>query len=245
MRTSSLSLTDVVWSVGEDWWAREGDEDRFQGQSVSISLGSSWVGVPFLSFEMGCGSESGTKEEEEEEEEANENPSSFFRFLKTLVVHFTAKRALEKHVLQVPNEGINFSLFSVERSALAIPNGSWSTMEDMIRELFSSEDHSSTLTDVTATKAVEILKDKVSKTQNSAKYERLFSEFKLFIDNNGGILLTGGLHCETILATLGKYYKSCKFLLADDNANLTSICKVLLLFTCLLILSEHLSLETT
>ena len=183
--------------------------------------------------------------EEEEEEEANENPSSFFRFLKTLVVHFTAKRALEKHVLQVPNEGINFSLFSVERSALAIPNGSWSTMEDMIRELFSSEDHSSTLTDVTATKAVEILKDKVSKTQNSAKYGRLFSEFKLFIDNNGGILLTGGLHCETILATLGKYYKSCKFLLADDNANLTSICKVLLLFTCLLILSEHLSLETT
>ena len=96
--------------------------------------------------------------EEEEEEGANENPSSFFRFLKTLVVHFTAKRALEKHVLQVPNEGINFSLFSVERSALAIPNGSWSIMEDMIRELFSSEDHSSTLTDVTATKAVEILK---------------------------------------------------------------------------------------
>ena len=96
------------------------------------------------------------QEEEEEEEGANENPSSFFRFLKTLVVHFTAKRALEKHVLQVPNEGINFSL--VERSALAIPNGSWSTMEDMIRELFSSEDHSSTLTDVTATKAVEILK---------------------------------------------------------------------------------------
>ena len=34
----------------------------------------------------------------------------------------------------------------------------------MIKELFSSEDHSSTLTDVTATKAVEILKDKVSKT---------------------------------------------------------------------------------
>ena len=54
------------------------------------------------------------EEKEEEEEGANENPSSFFRFLKTLVVHFTAKRALEKHALQVSNEGIDFSLFSVE-----------------------------------------------------------------------------------------------------------------------------------
>jgi hypothetical protein len=189
--------------------------------------------------------EEGEEEEAEAEADVNASSESFFKFLKTLVIHFSAKRALETHSLRVKTENINLSLFSVERSALVIPAGSWSSMEAMIREVFSSNP-SSTSIGVTAKEAIEILEGKVLKKQDlddSTKYGRLLKEFQFFIGNNGQILLTGGLHCETVLATLGMYFKSWNFV--DNSTNLTSICEVRLLFTCLLILSEHLSLETT
>ena len=54
------------------------------------------------------------EEEEEEEEVEVGDTSSFFRFLKTLVIHFTAKRSLEKQSLQMKDEDISISLFSVD-----------------------------------------------------------------------------------------------------------------------------------
>ena len=53
------------------------------------------------------------QEEEEEEVEVGDT-SSFFRFLKTLVVHFTAKRSLGKQSLRMKDEDISISLFSVD-----------------------------------------------------------------------------------------------------------------------------------
>ena len=174
----------------------------------------------------------------------------FLKFVRTLVVHFTAKRTLEKHCLRLKDEDVNVSLFSVERSALAIPAGSWSTMKDMMRALFSSNPSSTSTNDTAlATKALEILEAKVLKAvtgQDNSKHGKLLANFKLIIEGNESILLPGGMHCETVLATLCKYFESVFGRdESDDKANLISICKVLLLFTCLLVLSEHLSLETT
>ena len=124
--------------------------------------------------------------------------SSFFRFLKTLVVHFTAKQSLEKQSLRMKDEDISISLFSVDRSPLVIPVGSWSTMEDMVRSSFSSAEADTAI----ATKAVEILKGKVSNLraegcQDKSKFGNLLENFKLVIDNTSPIVLSGGMHCET------------------------------------------------
>jgi hypothetical protein len=174
--------------------------------------------------------EEGDVEEEEEEEEEREevNAFSFLKFVKTLVVHFTAKRALERHCLRIKDQDVNVSLFSVDRSALAIPAGSWSTMKDMMRELLSSDPSDDT---ATATKALEILEGKILQPrQDNPKQNNLLANFKLIIEDQP-ILLPGGMHCETVLATIGKYFESIlKGDGSDDNVNLTTICKVLLLF---------------
>ena len=187
--------------------------------------------------------EEAEEEVEEEEEEEVKDTSSYFRFLKTLVVHFTAKRTLERQSLRMKDEEIIISLFSVDRSPLIIPVGSWSTMEDMMRELFSSTETDTAI----ATKAIEILRDRISnlESKDDSKFGILLRDFKHLVDNISPILLGGGLHCETVLATLSKYFEFLLGSKGDDNENLTLICKVLLLFTCLVVLSEHLSLEAT
>lgn len=188
--------------------------------------------------------------EEEEEEEEKSDPSSFFKFIKTFIVHFSAKRALERHCFTLKEQDVKVSLFHVERSPLVIPAGSWSTMEVMIRGLFSS-DPSSTSTDDTAiaTKALEIIKVKakdavalpsLSRDSDNSKHVGLLATFDSLV-NDKAIRFTGGMHSETVLATLGKYFE----LHSADEVKLGSICEVLLLFICLLFLSEHLSLETT
>jgi len=192
------------------------------------------------------GEEKAEEEEEEEEEEEAEagDAFSFLRFLKTLVVHFTAKRYLERQSLQMKDDDINVSLFSVDRSPLVIPVGSWSKMEEKIRSLFSSADENM------ATKAIKILKDKVSGLgpegrREKSKFDNLLEDFKRVVDNSCPIVYSGGLHCEAVLATLRKYSESILGSEGDDSAELISTCKVLLLFTCLVVLSEHLSLEST
>jgi hypothetical protein len=166
---------------------------------------------------------------EGEEEEEERDPSLFLKFVKTLVVHFTAKRALERYSFRIKDQDVNISLFSVDRSSLAIPAGSWSAMNNMMRALYSDPSSNDT---ATATKALEILERKVLKTRQGSspgKYDNLCAKFKLII-NNTPILFPGGMHCETVLATLGKYFEpSLGGDESDDKANLTSICKVILL----------------
>ena len=199
--------------------------------------------------------EEGNKEEGDEEEGDEEGGdeegrdegegSLFLRFLKTLVVHFTAKRALEKYSFRIKDHEVKFSLFSLERSPLAIPAGSWS--KNMIKMAFLPDPTNDSDTPTAATKAFEILERKVLKrSRDQSKLDKLLAGFEQVITDNKPIILDGGLHCETVLATLGKFYET--FLTkdeSDNNANLISTCKVRLLFTWLLVLSEHLSLETT
>lgn len=191
------------------------------------------------------GDEEGDEESDEEgdeegDEEEEGDPSSFFKFVKTLVVHFTAKRALETHCLRLTDQEVDATLFYVERSRLVIPTGSWLTMKAMMEELFVSDP-----SPTTATKAFKILEGKVLDVKVKPKLQKLLAGFRCII-NDKRILLSGGMHCETVLATLGKYFEP--FLQTDqrgNNGDLITLCKVLLLFTFLLVLSEHLSLEST
>jgi hypothetical protein len=171
------------------------------------------------------------EQEEQEEEQGPEDPgfTSFLRFLRSLVVHFTAKRTLERHCFRTKDQEVNLSLFHVGRTSLAIPAGSWSTLECLLNESYSPK---SSLT--STAEAIEILKGKVlnrslTTQQQNSQIGSILGKFQLVMEDKEPLLLSGGLHCETVLATLGKYFES--ILQGDDKANLTSICKVLLPFT--------------
>ena len=94
------------------------------------------------------------------------DPSSFFKFVKTLVVHFTAKRALETHCLRLTDQEVDATLFYVEHSRLVIPTGSWLTMKAMIEELFVSDP-----SPTTATKALKYLRAKYLKLRASPNFK--------------------------------------------------------------------------
>jgi hypothetical protein len=153
------------------------------------------------------------------------------RFIRTFVVHLTAKRALERYYFQAKEAKI--SLFGVERTPLLLPAGSWPKMQAILRESLSSdpsESESSTSAgdaDI-AIKAIQLLQEKIeTPPQNySLRCGNLVKDFKKIIDDVP-VLLPGRMHCETVLATLSKYYGNC-LVIGDDNANLACTCEVLL-----------------
>ena len=182
-------------------------------------------------------------EDEQEGSDEDGNSISFLKFLKTLVVHFTAKRALERQCFRLKNQDVTISLFSVDRTSLCISAGSWSAMKNTIKELFTSGP-TSTSTDDTATptKAIAILETELKKLEFNSKHVGLIQDFKR-LTKGEEIRLNCGLHCEAVLETVSKYVLGSDNL--DDKAKLTSTCKVFLLFNCFLGLSEHLSLVAT
>ena len=164
--------------------------------------------------------------------------SSFFKFIKTFVIHLTAKRALERHCFRTIDQEVNISLFAAQRSSLVIPAESWPKMEDTIRASFLSDTGSSA--DATAiTKVVKILQDKI--TRPPANYNERsrgsLVNLKTIMDGKP-LFFRGGMHCETVLRTLKQYFESSPG--GDDNTNLILICKVIL-FTYLPAQSDHLS----
>jgi hypothetical protein len=99
-------------------------------------------------------------------------------------------------------------------------------MKAILSESFSSDP--SDLESVA--KAIKFLEDTLSGENSNVKLdsdcEKIVRSFKDIIDEKP-VTLPGGLHCETVLATLGKY---CKYYLDEsDNPILVSICKVLLI----------------
>jgi hypothetical protein len=167
--------------------------------------------------------------------------SSLFWFIKTFVVHLTAKRALERYCNGI-NRDVNISLFAVERSHLSIP--SWPGMQDILRESFLSDTFESSTSagdaDI-ASKAIELIEDKIRNPPQKCgqKCRKMLANFANIIMNKAPLEFKGGLHCETVLATLSQYFKD--FLIEDDsNADLISTCKVLLFTTyCLLDLTFY------
>ncbi len=167
------------------------------------------------------------EEDDDDDEDEFQHHSRFFRSLKTLVIHFTAKRALEQRCILLKNDDVKISLLYVERSPLRIPAGLWSRMEDMMKMLFPDDT-------ATAEKALEILKGEAQKSRTrDSKLDKILADFKLVIDG-ATVLLTGGMHCETVLATLGRYFKDILGNESYDKDNLIPISQVFLLFTCLL-----------
>ena len=82
-------------------------------------------------------------------------------FIKTFVVHLTAKRALERYSFKIKDRAaVNISLLSVERSCFLIPVGSWSEMKGILKESFSSDTFDSESFS-TAAKAIKCLEDKI------------------------------------------------------------------------------------
>jgi hypothetical protein len=166
-------------------------------------------------------------DDDDDDEDEFQHHSRFFRSLKTLVIHFTAKRALEQRCILLKNDDVKISLLYVERSPLRIPAGLWSRMEDMMKMLFPDDT-------ATAEKALEILKGEAQKPRTrDSKLDKILADFKLVIDGTT-VLLTGGMHCETVLATLGRYFKDILGNESYDKDNLIPISQVFLLFTCLL-----------
>jgi hypothetical protein len=149
-------------------------------------------------------------------------------FIKTFVVHLTAKRALERYSFKNKGRVVTISHISVKRSLLHVPAGSWSKMKAMLSESFSSDPSDSE----SATQAIKYLEDTVTPSLDSdfKKFDsdcnKVVKSFKDIIQEKS-VTLPGGMHCETVLATLGKYYKNC--LDESDNPVLFSICKVLLI----------------
>jgi hypothetical protein len=133
---------------------------------------------------------------------------------------------------------VNISLFTIKRSALRIPMGSWLKIQGILRESLSS-DPSSTSADDTAAAAIKILKDRIQipPKKYSAKSRQLLANFKKIIQGIP-IFFPGGMHCETLLATLSKYFES-SLQLRNDNTNLISTCKVFLFTYCLLNLTVY------
>ena len=160
--------------------------------------------------------------------------SYLLRFIKTFVVHLSAKRALERYYFQTRQHDAKISLFAVERSPLIIPKGSWPKMKAILTESLtsdSSESSTSAGDADSATKvdeAIKLLEDKIKKPPQkcSPKCLKLIKDFSKIIDDVP-VLLPGRLHCEAVLATLSKYYENC-LVIGDDNANLACACKVIL-----------------
>lgn len=132
------------------------------------------------------------------------------------------------------NHEVKISLFAVERSPLSIPAGSWPNMQAILRESFSSDPSQSSTSagdsNIAVIKAIKLLEDKIQTPPEkcSTQCRKILENFKRIIQKTP-VLLPGGLHCETVLATLGKYFEDTPILWdSDDNANtdLVSICKV-------------------
>jgi hypothetical protein len=157
-------------------------------------------------------------------------------FIKTFVAHLIAKRALERHSLKNKDRVVNLSLLSVKRSRLVFPVGSWSKMKSILSESFSS-DPSDSESFTLAAKAIKLLEDKIQTPPENCNFEcrKILKRFKDII--RGTSVLLPGMPCETVLATLGKYYKDCRD--ESDNTAL-STCKVLLItYYCLLDLTFY------
>jgi hypothetical protein len=164
---------------------------------------------------------------------------SLFKFIKSFVIHLTAKRVLERYAFKTRHESVTITLFTADRSSLRIPAGSWPTMENIIRASFTS--HSSSTTN--AAKAIEMLVNIIRNlnppSKSSKKSRDLLTNFRRIYDGHG-IMLRAGMHCETLLATLKKYREDL-FKNGSGDAELKVACEVLLLFTYLPALSHHLS----
>ena len=91
--------------------------------------------------------------------------SFLLRFIRTFVVHLTAKRALERYSLKNNCRVVNISLLSVKRSCLLIPMDSWPKMKGILKESFSSDpsdlELESFTSAATAVKAIKFLEDKI------------------------------------------------------------------------------------
>jgi hypothetical protein len=158
--------------------------------------------------------------------------SYLLRFLRTFVVHLTAKRALERYYFKTREHEAKISLFAVERTPLVMPVGSWPNLKDILTKSLlpdpSDSESSTSASDADITiKAIKLLEDKIKTPPQkySPKCRYLLADFER-ITQNKPILLHGGMHCETVLATLGRYYENCHFE-GNNSANLVSTCEVL------------------
>ena len=170
-----------------------------------------------------------------------------------LVAHFTAKRVLERHIVQT-TDSVGISLFAVERPKLYVRHASWAEMEAIIRASIPADSLSFPTTRCTASVASETLKNKVieasSRIYNTARGEppaarrpdatfmNVITTFQSIIEsrNVGGrsedgqptrpktLCFSGGIHCETVLGMLSEFFAN-----EEGNVDLTSVCKVLLL----------------
>lgn len=168
--------------------------------------------------------------EDEAPFEGEADMPSLFRFIKSFVIHLTAKRALERYCFMTKDQEVNISLFYVERSSLCIPAGSWAKMQDILTASFSSDPSSTSAGDIdttAVTKAIEILRDKTRTPSRKfgPKSRRLLKNLQSVMQGSS-IFFPGGMHCETVLATLGKHFELS--LKGDDDANLISTSQKLL-----------------
>jgi hypothetical protein len=166
--------------------------------------------------------------------------NSLFRFIKTFVIHLTAKRVLEKYAFATKDQEVDITLFTVDRSSLCIPAGSWQKMEDILRASFLSHPSSTPGDTDAATKATETLRKKIHSPPSNcgAKSRVLLANFGNIVQGNR-VVFNGGMHCETVLATLKKFHEL-SITAENGNAKFISTCKVLS-FTYLAARSHHLS----
>jgi len=139
--------------------------------------------------------------------------SALIRWLKTFVVHFLAKRTLEKRSSDFPTEEVTFSIIAVNRSPVGVKT-SWSAMKDIISETMAGHEPD---------KVIEELKEKIQSTKGTDPKGKLAGTLRNIMRTPVEFFL--GLHAEILLATLGS--KQCReTAFGNKDGPLKELCEV-------------------
>ena len=136
------------------------------------------------------------------------------RWINTFVVHFLAKRTLEKHSAQFPNEEVSFSIINVNRSR-SVVSASWADIEAIITAASPPGED--------AAAVIICLKEKTNLTGSSEKV-KVVEIFRSMIAGEE-IVMPARLHAEVVLLTLGS--EECRATaIVNGDENLRRLCEV-------------------
>ena len=149
-------------------------------------------------------------------QQSNSHLPSLLRWIRTFIVHFLAKRALQTFVLNSPGEEISFTVIDVNCSQ-CMETPTWSDLEDVIKRTIPSVETSSKL--IAQLKTWIIMEP----TGNDAKGKLV----QTFQDIISGIptSIPATLHCEMVTAMLGS--RECyDMAIKNKDFKLQKLCEV-------------------
>ncbi len=155
-------------------------------------------------------------------------------WISTFVVHFLAKRTLEKHSAQFPNEEVSFSIINVNRSRSFV-SPSWADMESIITAAVPQG--------VNPVAVINCLKEKIETNPTGGDKGKVVETFRSMIANEPDkkTVIPARLHAALVLATLGsEEFRAAAIVHGDEN--LRRLCEVRQPISVGIHLTDHLLL---